>query len=201
VNVADGINRVAGNRRLYRNLLEQFCEMEAGAGQQIAAAIQGGDRERAGRLAHTLKGVAGNLGIVGLQQAAAKVEHAIRDGAESAPGLVAELDSMIRPQVAAIRKGLCVEGETARAAPAARFDADAAATATARLKTLIDSNDGEAVDAVDELAEGLEGSVDAQQIAQLRAAMDEFDFEKAATALEVIVAACAALPRQSKALS
>ena len=87
VSVADGVNRVAGNRRLYRNLLEQFCEKQAGAGQQIAAAIQTGDRERAERLAHTLKGVAGNLGIATVQQVAAKVEHAIRDGDGSVRGL------------------------------------------------------------------------------------------------------------------
>jgi signal transduction histidine kinase/DNA-binding response OmpR family regulator len=201
VSVADGVNRVAGNRRLYRNLLEQFCEKQGGAGQQIAAAIQTGDRERAERLAHTLKGVAGNLGIATVQQVAAKVEHAIRDGDGSVRGLVAELESMIDPQVAAIRHGLGVAGQTAGAAPPARFDADAAATAIARLKKLIDSNDGEAANAVDQLAEGLVGSVDAQQIDQLRGAMHEFDFQKAATALDAIVATCAALPRYSKALS
>jgi CheY-like chemotaxis protein len=189
VNVADGLNRVAGNRRLYRNLLEQFCEKQSGAGQQIAVAIQAGDRERAERLAHTLKGVSGNLGIAAVQQAAAKVEHAIRKGDGSVPGLLGELESMFGRQVAAIRNGLEVAGQTARAASAARFDPDAAATAIARLKTLIDSNYGEATEAVGELAESLAGSLDAQQIDQLRAAMDEFDFEKAATALDAIVAA------------
>ncbi len=31
VNVVDGLNRVAGNRRLYLNLLEQFCDKQAGS--------------------------------------------------------------------------------------------------------------------------------------------------------------------------
>jgi len=190
VKVADGLNRVAGNRRLYRSLLEQFCEKQTGAGQQIAEAMQAGDRELAGRLAHTLKGVAGNLGIAGVQQAAAKVERAIRDGDGAISGLLAELELLIGPQVEAIRRGLGVADTTATAAPAARFDADTAAAAIARLKTLIDTNDGEAADAVDQLAKGLAGTVDAQRIAQLRAAMDEFDFEKAATVLDEIASAC-----------
>jgi hypothetical protein len=39
--------------------------------------------------------------------------------------------------------------------------------------------------------------VDSREIDQLRAAMDEFDFEKASTALDAVVTACAALPRHS----
>ena len=56
VNLEDGLKRVAGNKRLYRNLLEQFCQKTGRGGKQIAEAIEGGDHERAERLAHTLKG-------------------------------------------------------------------------------------------------------------------------------------------------
>jgi CheY-like chemotaxis protein/HPt (histidine-containing phosphotransfer) domain-containing protein len=201
INVADGLNRVAGNRRLYRSLLEQFCEKQASTGQQIAAAIQAGDQELAGRLAHTLKGVAGNLGMAGVQQAAAKVERAIRVEDGSVSGLLAELNSVIGAQVASVRREWEGAEQTERAVPAGRLDEDAAAAAVADLRSLIDSNDGEAADAADRLAEGLAGSVDTQQVAQLRSALSEFDFEKAAAVLDAIVGSCAALPRQSKALS
>ena len=60
IDVDGGLRRVAGNRRLYRSLLGQFAEKQADAAAQITAALQAGDRELAGRVAHTVKGVAGN---------------------------------------------------------------------------------------------------------------------------------------------
>jgi hypothetical protein len=145
--------------------------------------------------------VAGNLSITAIHQAAAKVEHAIRRGDASIFDVVAELESTVTPQIAAIQRGLEVARQTEWPAMAGRFDADATASAIARLKALIESSDGEAPDAVDQLAESLAGSADPRQIAELRAAINEFDFERAATALEAVVAACAALRRPSNALS
>jgi CheY-like chemotaxis protein len=53
IDVHSGLRRVARNRRLYRSLLDQFAEKQGGAAAQIAAALQAGDRELAGRVAHT----------------------------------------------------------------------------------------------------------------------------------------------------
>ena len=75
-----GLTRVAGNKRLYRSLLEQFAAKQADAASKIEEALAKGDRALAERIAHTLKGVAGNIGIVDVQEAAAKVEKAIREG-------------------------------------------------------------------------------------------------------------------------
>jgi len=153
VNVADGLNRVAGNRRLYRSLLEQFCEKQAGVGQQIGEAIQCGDRATAERLAHTLKGVSGNLGIAGLQQLAARLERGIRGGDDSLPGLLGELESGVGVQITVIRTALGAAPENPAAVPARKFDPAAASAAIARLKQLIETNDGDAADAAESVAE------------------------------------------------
>ena len=58
LNVAEGLVRVAGNRKLYRKLLRQFSSTEADAAHRIAAALAEKDRALAERLAHTVKGVA-----------------------------------------------------------------------------------------------------------------------------------------------
>ena len=78
IDTAGGLKRVAGNQRLYRNLLQQFVDKQADVAIQIQAALGAGDRALAERLAHTVKGVAGNLGITGVQNAAAAVEKALR---------------------------------------------------------------------------------------------------------------------------
>ena len=75
-----GLARVAGNHKLYRKLLRQFCEEQASVISRIAAALGGGDRALAERLAHTLKGVAGNIGAQSVQNAAGALEKRIRQG-------------------------------------------------------------------------------------------------------------------------
>jgi signal transduction histidine kinase/CheY-like chemotaxis protein/CHASE3 domain sensor protein len=82
LDTADGLLRVAGNRRLYVKLLRQFVAQQADAPAQIADRLGAGDRATAERLAHTVKGVAGNLGAGVVQQAAGAVERAIASGDE-----------------------------------------------------------------------------------------------------------------------
>ena len=58
----DGLARVGGNRKLYVKILRQFAEQQGPALDQVADALATGDHALAERLAHTLKGVAGNIG-------------------------------------------------------------------------------------------------------------------------------------------
>ncbi len=106
VNVADGLNRVAGNRRLYRDLLGQFAAKQGDAADQISTALETGDVKLAERVAHTVKGVAGNLGITEIQSVAQKLEKALRDGEETVSTVLAEFASVMGAQVQAIEKAL-----------------------------------------------------------------------------------------------
>ena len=74
IDVADGLKRVAGNRPFYRNLLLKFRQSQAAA-PEIRQALAAGDRQRAERIAHTVKGIAGSIGAKELQAAAATVEQ------------------------------------------------------------------------------------------------------------------------------
>ena len=75
----DGLLRVAGNRNLYLKLLRQFVENQGDAIKQISAALESGDTALAERLAHTLKGVAGNIGAKPIHAAAGALESLIRN--------------------------------------------------------------------------------------------------------------------------
>ena len=79
----DGLSRVGGNRKLYLKLLGQFIEQQGPAIEQIADALTRKDIALAERLAHTLKGVAGNIGATHVQSAAGALEKLIRDRAEA----------------------------------------------------------------------------------------------------------------------
>ncbi len=77
LDTADGLLRVAGNRKLYLKLLRQFVEQQGQAPARITEALAASDHATAERLAHTVKGVAGNLGAGVVQTAAGALEQAI----------------------------------------------------------------------------------------------------------------------------
>ncbi|HTP32707.1 MAG TPA: Hpt domain-containing protein, partial [Candidatus Acidoferrales bacterium] len=188
IDVAGGLKRVAGNRKLYRSLLEQFVNKQADAAAQIAAALQGGDRELAGRLAHTVKGVAGNLGIGQVQGAAESVERAIRNGDAQVSALLEKFEAVMTPMVQAIRRGLAETAPVAAVEATGPFDAKAAAAAMERIRGLIEANDGGAVEALPALESALAGTVEKTKLAALRDALDNFDFDAAGARLEEIAA-------------
>jgi PAS domain S-box-containing protein len=82
IDTADGLRRINGNRNLYYSLLEQFFYRNAEIVQEISEAIKRTDQEHAVRNAHTIKGVAGNIGAKILQAAAAKLEMALKSSLE-----------------------------------------------------------------------------------------------------------------------
>ena len=74
--------RVGGNEKLYRSLLIKLRDDYSGTDQEIKDLLQSEKTGEAERLAHSIKGVAGNVGAGQLQEAAAGLEHAIKEGEE-----------------------------------------------------------------------------------------------------------------------
>jgi two-component system sensor histidine kinase/response regulator len=80
IDIKSGLSRVSGNERLYRSLLVKFYNGYSDSTNQIKDALSKEDLELGTRLAHTVKGVAGNLGAKDLQATSAEVEAAIKNG-------------------------------------------------------------------------------------------------------------------------
>lgn len=72
IDTALGLSRVMGNRSLYRSLLQKFAAGQRDCVERIRVALAADDWALAERLAHTLKGVSGNIGASTLQQQAAE---------------------------------------------------------------------------------------------------------------------------------
>ena len=72
---------LGGNRAFFLRLLRDFADEYAGFAERVRAELaEAGDRETAARRLHTLRGNAGNIGAMGLMQAAGELEHAVRHG-------------------------------------------------------------------------------------------------------------------------
>jgi signal transduction histidine kinase/DNA-binding response OmpR family regulator/HPt (histidine-containing phosphotransfer) domain-containing protein/HAMP domain-containing protein len=108
LDTTDGLSRVAGNRKLYLKLLRQFIEQQGPAVIQISAALAQGDVVLAERLAHTLKGVAGNIGAKPVHAAASALEKRIRERA-IAPDLgsaTQQVTAVLNPLVENLKSAL-----------------------------------------------------------------------------------------------
>src|SRR6185503_13879339 len=109
--------RVGGNRKLYAKILRQFAEQQGPAVEQVADALTKGDHALAERVAHTLKGVAGNIGATGVQSAAAALERAIRDRshADEVERVRQRVGLVLEPLATGIRATLGTAGSDASA--------------------------------------------------------------------------------------
>jgi len=75
------LDRVSGDEKLLLDILLQFSGQFGGVVEEMAGMLRAGQLEELRQLAHTLKGVAGNVGAVDLFRCAAEIDGAIRSGA------------------------------------------------------------------------------------------------------------------------
>lgn len=152
LDAADGLARVAGNQKLYLKLLRQFAEQQGPAVGEISAALAGGDTALAERLAHTLKGVAGNIGAKPVQIAAAALEKAIRGKATAAEVASAkqQVAGALDPLVAGLKAVLdSAATETPSPDPVAAVNPTQTRAAAEQLCRLLSEFDPSAADFVE----------------------------------------------------
>ncbi|HYD55599.1 MAG TPA: response regulator [Burkholderiales bacterium] len=174
LDAVSGLRRVAGNKALYLRLLRQFADEQADAAGDIAAAIASGDRETAMRRAHTLKGVAGNLGFTELQAQAAALEDDIRMERQLRPSL-----GRTAERLRAIMDALGPTVDLPPSRPAAAPSAEILSQHYGRLLALLERADGDAVDYVNEHAPVLANLFPAGEYAAFEAAVHRFEFDVA----------------------
>ncbi|MBT7951174.1 MAG: transporter substrate-binding domain-containing protein [Gammaproteobacteria bacterium] len=82
LDVEDGVQRLAGNKQLYRTILIKFRDSQNSIPLQVREALKNEEHDVAVRLAHTLKGVSGNIGAREIYEVANSLEKAIKEKAD-----------------------------------------------------------------------------------------------------------------------
>jgi len=77
--LAAGLKRLMANKDLYRRLLIDFGRKYTGVGAEIRKALDANDLVQTHSLVHNIKGLAGNLAAVNLQEAAIALENLVKD--------------------------------------------------------------------------------------------------------------------------
>ena len=83
--LAAGLKRLRGNKRLYRKLLLDFGKKYTETASDVREALDAKDFEQAHSLVHNLKGLAGNLEATDLQAAAVEMEKLVKGDQKETP--------------------------------------------------------------------------------------------------------------------
>ncbi len=187
LDTALGLSHAAGKVSLYMDLLSRFAAGQTGAAQAMRAALEGGLREDAERIAHTLKGAAATIGAGAVAQSAEIVETAIRDGAE--PDAVITLLDDFEPLLDELTEALSAPWVPAGRRPdvagltGSGIDPESVRGVCRGLVALLAAGDTEALEVLEAETDLLRAAFPAEYdvlVAQVRS----FDMERAASTLD-----------------
>jgi len=177
-----GLSRVLGKRATYLSMLRKFLSGQQGAVAAIRAALDADDWPTAERLAHTCKGVAGNVGATTVQGCAADLEKALRERQPrpTADELLDALDVPLTELLTDLASKLPTQG-----APKAggAVDAEQLAAVCRRLAALLADDDSVASDVLEQHGSLLAAAFPAD-FPVIEGAIRSFDFEAALARLQ-----------------
>jgi two-component system sensor histidine kinase/response regulator len=189
IDVADAMARFDYNACLFRRLLQEFQRDFSGAAGRLRTLLQGGGEgvQEAKRLAHTIRGMAGNLSARSLFVAAEALEKAIQAGQSASwPELLSRFEegmTTVLQSIAAIppeQDGPATEGRLP--------DKNQVHALLEQLGELIENNNMTSLGCFDALKTALGGAME-EESKKLEVSLYQLQFIEAQAALAVLAAA------------
>jgi len=176
IDTQTGLARVGNNSKLYRNILLKFRDSQADTPDLIEQALTDGDRQTAERLAHTLKGVCGNVGADKLEEAARELEAAIKTGQENTDDELAA----VRRELAPILEVLAVLEQKTQVTGSntTELDLEGMLPKLTKLRSLLEDDDADATEIVEDLQQHAGGQFTVA-LGSLARAIGDYDFDAA----------------------
>ena len=185
VSVESGLAKVGGNRLLYRKLLSKFRRNYTSVADDIKYAMKKDDSKTAIRLAHTIQGLAGNIGAQDLHLAAMDLEKALRqkqiqDIPERLNIFSRNLD-LVLDSISAME---IQEPDHATNAPPAEqisdpLDSDRVFFLLDKLRQLLEEDDFRAVRSLETFRESVPVGVAGDELADLERHIERYAFKEA----------------------
>jgi two-component system sensor histidine kinase/response regulator len=188
IDVQAGLRRVAGNGKLYMDLLGRYVEGQQEAVGKIRGALAKHDTALGERIAHTLRGVSGNIGDAAVQAAAGDLEESIRKGHTDrrTEEILQRLSRELEASIARIRA--VVVKSTEREEGLARETVPPSVVAE-MLKKLIhyaEDSDTEAVEYLESVREKVAVGFSVEDFQRLEASLKSYDFSAALHTLSLL---------------
>jgi signal transduction histidine kinase/CheY-like chemotaxis protein len=171
------LDRVGGSIKTFRKLLARFVESEADAVERIRAAQAAGDHEATIRAAHTLKGVAGNIGAIAVQTSAAEVEAFLNENDGAIPEtLMSKTEETLRSALESVEKDIAAPSQQILKGPASNSDCQLLLD---QLADQIDEFDSTASETGETLKSQSAGTAWAVEAKELASALNDYDYDQA----------------------
>jgi len=184
IDTASGLATCQNNNKLYHKLLLKFRDHEADFQQRFQAAQNDSDSSSATRCAHTLKGVAANIGARAVQKSAEALESACKEARSSE--IIDEQLAIVINHLSKVLDALTVLSSQSSSDSDAdgTLDTEFFKSLVLQLKALLEDDNVEAGEVVAEL-EALPGINEYRMtLKSLSKAISGYDFEEA---LKVLV--------------
>jgi CheY-like chemotaxis protein len=190
-----GLATSMGRPALYRRMLGRFHDGQGRFRANFDAARRGDDPSAPARVAHTLRGTAGNIGAKQVAAAAAALELACKAGADDDD--IGHLLDEVEQQLAPVLAGLAaLAGGSGAGSAAAAAQAPASAplppqapALLQRLRALLGDSDTAALEVLGELETLADGHPLARQLRKVSQEVERFDFDAALLALDALAPA------------
>jgi len=189
LSVQAALKNLGGNENLYKKLLNRFVESYEHVPQQVRDALDVGDQQLAVRLAHTVKGVAANLGASSLASVAGDLEKALAANKEYTT-LLAQMRDVLHQTIESIHRVINQSPEPDKTVVQQEMSAERQAEVIAFLRSASErmSSDWTAVQQQLKDFEGLLGhAATASVYTALMLAVDDFDTLAVQTQAEKII--------------
>ncbi|OQK17383.1 hypothetical protein AU255_05750 [Methyloprofundus sedimenti] len=174
-----GLAITQGNKKLYRRLLLKFLDSEQNFTEKFHQALLSDDVAAATRVAHTLKGVAGNIGAHEIQKAAQALELACQSKADNAEleVLLDEVIAVLTPVLESLKQIQQVQEpdsintqEITAAEQISLFE---------KLLKLLLEDDADAVDVLEDIVDRMGTSSEARQLKPLEKLIEQYAYDDA----------------------
>jgi PAS domain S-box-containing protein len=186
--VEDGMSRVNQNADLYLKLLKSFREKYRELLQNLETELSG-DAQQAVAAAHSIKGVAGNLGAQGVFEAAKELESQARQEGSDIDPLIRELARQLELAVTELEQLDQLdpsEPESSSEESAEEVDLESLLQDLAKFSKALEEQDAFCEDLFQPIEGPLKTMGFSQETGQIKTLMDDFAFDEATSIVEDI---------------
>ena len=188
LDAAGGLRRAGKNPKLYRQMLATFARDYADYSDAFANYFAHAQWEEAERLAHTLKGLAGTLGINDVPRPAGELEAACKSRqAEVAAAALHTLTPLLTPLLVALQQHFAGDESAASISGpdlAESSQAGQLPDCLPQLRKLLGEGDSDAIELWEKHHKEFARVMSPQQVQRISTALQNFEFDAAQTLLD-----------------
>ena len=188
VDTKQGLSRVGGNVKTYHKILAKFVANQSDSLTQLRTALAADDHHQAELLAHTVKGVAGNLGANKLAEVAGVLESELQKTVVAdLTDLMMVVEDELEYVLTGIKTLVIVKSAAKPTAPHTGVSLAELTPMLNDLLALLDEYDVEAEGQLEAVMAKVGDSELREKLQTLKQPISDYDFETAAQALKQLI--------------